>query len=197
MANWNISANASAPLVNGLPSGVDNDHGTIRGGGKDNDPAKWSSDPVSLGYHRYVTVTENANYIQKSLTAGTFNGGDDVIRKVTTDLAGVSNDVLKYGASNSANISDSIKSKVRQDVLMYATAIRNNKWDEYNGVFTSISVATSGAWDQTTDSDQASNMRTNRTDNAAHPTKTVPGELVYRDGSATPKQDQYNSRSIF
>lgn len=197
MSNWNISAGAADSLVDGLPSGVNNDVGTIRAAGTVAD-ALFVSDAVNLGESLVITVVSGLADVASPLAGGAFNGGDQVIVKVTSDLAGVSNTYLLGGASNSANAGQSINQKAAISTYFYKTAVRTGGWNEYSGVFDpAVSVSYSGGWDNTTDADQAADLKANNTDNSANPSQAVPGELVYRDGSPEPVQDEYKPKTAW
>lgn len=196
MTAWNISAGADASNINGLPSGVDNDLGTIRNGGNVADTDRFVSDPVNLGRSTFITVPSGGPYIDSPLAAGAFNAGDQVIVRVTNDIAGVSNNYLLGGSSNSANAGSSIHQLQRVSTYFYKTAVRTGGWNEYSGVFDpAVTVSNSGAWDISLTGDVSAAVATSGTDNAANPTQLVPGELIYRDGSPEPVQDEYKEKT--
>jgi len=198
MTAWNISASGNATTVNGLPSGVDNDQGTIRGGGNVSATSKFSADAVNLGISRSVTVPSGLSHISSPLAAGQFNSGDKVIRKVTTDIANVSNSVLLTGASNTANASQSINQMRSYSTHYYKTAVRTGGWHEFSGVFSpAVTVANSGGWNISAGVDQSSTLAASGTDNAANPSASIPGELVYRDGKPLPVQDDYDAKTSY
>lgn len=198
MSFWNISAGSAPSLVNGLPSGVDNDQGTIRGAGNVSATDKFSADAVNLGVSRNVTIVSGVNGVESALAAGTFNSGDQVIRRVTSDIAGVSNTVLQGGGSNSANRDFSIKQVRNVSTKYYKTAVRTGGWHEFSGVFDpAVSVGNTGVWSQDTDTDVTSVVVSSGVDNAANPSASVPGELVYRDGSSLPVQDDYAAKTNY
>lgn len=197
MSNWNISAGADAVNIDGLPSGVENDLGTIRNGGNETSD-RFVADSVNLGNNSitYITVPSGLSNIDSPLSAGAFNAGDQVIVRVTDSLAGVSNDYLIGGASNSANAGDSIHQMGVISTYFYKTAVRTGGWNEYSGVFDpAVTVADTGAWDISLTGDTAASLKASGTDNAANPSQAVPGELVYRDGSPNPIQDQYKAKT--
>jgi hypothetical protein len=195
MSNWNISVGSTDSLVDGLPSGVNNNVGTLRAAGTV-ESSLFVSDAVNLGQSLYITVVSGLADVDSPLSNGVFNGGDQVIVKVTDDFAGVPNNTLVAGASNSANEGQSINQLAAISTFYYKTAVRTGGWNEYSGVFDpAVSVAYAGGWDNTTDSDQAADLKANDTDNAANPTAAVPGELVYRNGSPNPIQDQYKAKT--
>lgn len=197
MSNWNISAGADAVNIDGLPSGAANDLGTIRAGGTV-DGDRFVADAVNLGNDSitYITVPSGLPNIDSPLSAGAFNAGDQVIVRVTNDLAGVSNDYLLGGSSNSANAGQSIHQKAVISTFYYKTAVRTGGWNEYSGVFDpAVTVANSGGWDISATGDRSSVLVPSGVDNAANPSQAVPGELVYRDGSPTPVQDEYKAKT--
>jgi len=197
MTAWNISAGADAVNIDGLPSGVENDLGTIRAGGNETSE-RFVADSVSLGNNSitYITVPSGLANIDSPLSAGAFNAGDQVIVRVTSDLAGVANDYLIGGASNSANAGDSIHQKAVISTFYYKTAVRTGGWNEYSGVFDpAVTVANSGGWDIANSVDLSSVLKASGVDDAANPTQAVPGELVYRDGSPAPVQDEYKAKT--
>ena len=197
MTAWNIAGGANDTIVNGLPANANNDVGTIRNGGNVTD-TRFLADSVNLGNGSitYITVPSGLSNIDSPLSAGDFNAGDQVIVRVTRDLAGVSNTTLLGGASNSANASDSIHQVGVVSTYFYKTAVRTGGWNEYSGVFSpAVTVADSGAWDIAGNADVSATVKASGTDNAANPTQTVPGELVYRDGSSIPVQDNYKEKT--
>lgn len=102
-----------------------------------------------------------------------------VIRKVTTLLAGQANTVLRSGASdfghrNTPHLLEGIRSR------LVATAIRAGNWDIYGGSFSS---------------DPTNQLDSFGQDDEARSSRATPGELVYQDGSNTPFQDSYESRT--
>lgn len=197
MAFWNITGGSAVTTYNsdGNAAGTDVDAGTIRFGGN---IASSRFQSTSLGEgNEFITIVSGADGITGSLPAGTFNGGDQVIMKYTTDIAGVSNNVLLFGASDSANKAKSINQVASIDTKLYKTAIRNGAWDIYNGVFSpAVSVVNSGAWNVEAGVDNSTTLVASGTDNAANPTQDVPGELVYTYGSGgQPTTDEYKPRT--
>ena len=132
--------------------------------------------------------------------AGTFNGGDQVIVKVTTDIAGQDpgSSGLVAGASNSA-AGPSIHQAAQIQVKLYKTAIRNGEWNPVTAQFDTepLTVAVSGGWNLGANVDNSSTLVASGTDNAANPTQDVPGELVYMDGDSDPTQDEYKARYLW
>lgn len=199
MSFWDITGGVERTLVNGFPSGIDNDQGTIRAGGNIASTDRFSADAVNLGVSRVITIASGTDGLDKApLDAGTYNGGDQVIRRVTNDLAGVANTALLSGGSNSANRPFDIKQVRKVHTYYYKTAVRTGGWHEYSGVFSpAVSVGDTGIWSQATDTDVTSVIYSSGVDNAANPTAAIPGELVYRDGSPTPNQDDYAAKTVY
>ncbi len=200
MTAWNISASAVPVNINGSPSGMLNDLGVVRAGGSGTG-TRFRRDSVSLGNSSitYITVPSGLANISSPLAAGAFNGGNQVIVRVTNDLAGVSNTYLLGGASNSAGPGgQSIHQKGNVSTFYYKTAVRTNGWNAYSGVFDpAVTVASSGAWSQATDSDVSSVLVSSGVDNAANPSDAFPGDLTYRDGSPAPVNDSYQPRTLW
>ena len=199
MSTWNISSNAASNYAKGILSGADNDVGTIRGAGNVAS-SRFVKDALTLGRSEVITIVSGVNGVREVNGTGgrEFNGGDQVIRKVTNDIAGASNTVLLTGGSNSANRPFSIKQVAAASSHQYKTAVRTGGWQEYSGVFSpAVKVVSSGFWSQATDTDTSSVIKSSGVDNAANPTKTVPGELVYRQGGKLPKQDDYKAKTVF
>lgn len=141
------------------------------------------------------TVVSGVN-AEKALDAGTFayNEQAPVGQKLTTTLAGtVSNAFLRSGADDIGG-RRSIHYQTTTRTLRTTTAIRANKWNEYAGTWEAgfptgvvdqfFNPATSGSSSTTTDE-------------AALPTASVPGELVYLQGNPVPKLANYESKTNY
>lgn len=175
-------------------SAVRNNKGTIRNGG--NIAGSLFRNEDLRDTHYFINVVSGVNGAVAA-TAGTFNGGNWVIRRVTTDIAGVTNYAI-YKGSDSANDSESINQLVSNKEFLYKTSVRTSGWQEFNGEFSpAVSATISGMWDQTTDTDKAADARVSSTDHAANPTAATPGELVYRTGKKLPVQDDYKAKTSF
>lgn len=197
MAFWSIGGNVAAIIVgDGNPSGIDNDAGTIRFGGT---IASSRFESKGLDDGTYITVVSGVDGVTGVLNGGTFNGGDKVIVRYTTDLAGVSNTALLFGASDSANESKSINQVAVVQSKLYKTSVRNGKWNVKTGAFSpAVSVVNSGVWDITRNGDTSATVATSGTDNAANPSRLVPGELVYMHGAlADPTTDEYQPKQLW
>ena len=203
MAFWNVTGGSEVTTfdANGFAVGTDVDQGSIRAMSTGTD---FSANPkftnVPLGEENLIiTVVSGANLgTQPANNAGAFNQGDQVIVKSTTDIAGVSNNVLLFGASDSAN-GPSINQAGKIEVRLYKTAIRNGEWNPVTAQFDTepLTVAESGGWNLGAGVDNSTTLIASGTDNAANPTQDVPGELVYMEGSVDPTQDEYKPRYLW
>lgn len=160
---------------------TDNNGGTIKANGTMSGTFEASSVVQEQTGVFASTVVDN-NDADKALSAGTFayNNNSPVAKKVTTSLSGVSNTYLRSGAGNPGGLRsihkiESIKTR------KLTTAIRTNKFNEYSGEFES------GYPQSSTDSFG--------TDDAANPTKSVPGELTYKIGKKVPVQADYEAKT--
>lgn len=104
-----------------------------------------------------------------------------VMRRVSTELAGLTKTILRSGASD-FGVRRSIHKLEAMRTNRVATAIRAGYWDEYNGVFTT----------KPTNNNDISDFGT---DHAATPTRAVPGELVYKTGKPLPVQANYPEKT--
>ena len=133
------------------------------------------------------------DYADKALSAGTFKSENQrgVIQRVTNELAGgVSNDFLTHSADDVSNA----RSIARQEVVTTTrttTAIRAGNWNEYSGTWsTDPTTATDAFWDIANDTTSATS-----TDEAATPTRNVPGELTYKLGQQGPVSVDYSAKN--
>ena len=165
--------------LNGLPSGVDNRQGNIRGGGTIVDTADWTASTFGEG-NPVITIVSGAGGVVSANQAASINAGTQVINAIQT---------------NSAN---EAYTPLQLDVLRtyyYKTAVRAGNWNVFTGAFSSISNTTvSGVWNISASVENTSTMRASGTDIAANPTQDIPGRLTYRDGSPNPIQSGYGPR---
>jgi len=141
------------------------------------------------------TVVSGVN-AEKALNAGTFayNEQSPVGPKLTTTLAGtVNNSFLRSGADDNAN-RRSIHYQTTVTSTRTTTAIRANKWNEYAGTWEAGFPVT--ATDQFFNPATSGSSATT-TDEAALPTASVPGELVYLQGNPVPKLANYESKTSY
>ena len=179
--------------VNGLPSGVDNRQGNIRGGGTIVDTTDWTASTFGEG-NPVITIVSGVGPVEGAVP-GKFNSGLQVVNAIQATIAGVANTTLLGAQSNSAN---EAFTPLQLDVLRtyyYKTAVRNGNWNVFTGAFSSISDTTvSGVWNISASVENTSTMRASGTDIAANPTQDIPGRLTYRDGSPNPIQSGYGPR---
>jgi hypothetical protein len=126
------------------------------------------------------TVLDNA-YADKALSGGVFKYDNlrPISKRVTTTLATVSKPVLQSGALVPGNLR-LLHKRESYKVSRIATAIRNGDWNIYTGSWTTPPTSTT---------------ESPGTDNAAIPSRTKPGELVYRTGSKLPVRDDYKAKT--
>lgn len=133
----------------------------------------------------------------KALTAGTFayDNESPVAKKLTNSLAGVSNDYLISGAADPSRIR-SIHRQERVTTRRQTKAIREGEFNIYTGKFNSgfpVNVVDE-FFDISTNS-----LSPTSTDDAASPSREVPGELTYVAGNTStilvPKNDTYDSKT--
>lgn len=138
------------------------------------------------------TVLDNDS-ADKALSSGEFayNNESPVAKKVTSSLAGESNTFLLSGASDPSNVRSIHKLEVVRTRRL-TTALRENRFNEVTGEFDSgyPVVAVDNFYDISTDS-----LVAGSTDNAAAPTRNVPGELVYKTGAPNPVTDNYKAKT--
>jgi hypothetical protein len=142
-------------------------------------------DSVSLGYSDVgvfgSSVIEGVN-AEKALSAGTFSYSNQrpTAKRLTEELAGgVSNTTLQSGAAQPGLVRSIHKLEVLRTRRL-TTAIRAGEWNIYTGAW---------ANDPTVAVDSLG------TDDAATPTRAVPGELVYKTSAPTPVQDDYKAKT--
>ncbi len=184
-------------FINGTPSGVKNDFGDVRGGGTIGSTDLISASTFGEG-NPVTTIVSGVGGVDAALsqvTDAAFNSGLQVLNLVQTTIAGAANTSLQGAQSNSANEANT---PAQLDVLrtyFYKTAVVAGNWNEFNGTFSSVSNAVSGAYDITRVGDTAGAMRASGTDVAANPSQAYPGTLTYRDGSPNPTNDFYQARN--
>ena len=203
MAFWNITGGSQVTTfdANGNAVGTDIDQGSVRGmstGTLFAANSKFTNVPFGEGNPVITVGSTGTTYgIVPANSAGAFNQGDQVIVKVTTDIASVGNSGLLYGASDSAS-SPAINQAAEIEVRLYKTAIRNGEWNPVTAQFDTepLTVAQSGGWNLGVGVDNSTTLVASGTDNAANPTQDVPGELVYNYASGSdPTQDEYEAKT--
>lgn len=141
-------------------------------------------DSVDLGYSDvgvFGSAVTDGTDADKALSAGTFsyNNQRPVAKRVTTTVSGTSNTFLQSGASKPDNVR-SIHKLETVRTRRLTTAIRAGEWNIYAGTF--------GV-------DPTVAVDTFATDEAATPTRSVPGELTYKTGAPVPVQDNYKAKT--
>jgi hypothetical protein len=133
------------------------------------------------------------DYADKALSAGTFKAENQrgVIQRVTSSLAGgVANTFLTHAADDASN-ARSIHRQEKVTTTRTSTAIRAGYWNTYTGQWsTPPTTATDNFWDIANDTTSATS-----TDEAATPTRAVPGELTYKLGNPAPVSVDYKAKT--
>ena len=160
-------------------SSTNNDNGSVLNGGS---TAVLNS--VALGYSDvgvFGSSVTDGDDTDKALSAGTFSYSNQkpVAKRVTKTLSGVSNTYLQSGAAVPGNVR-SIHSIQAIRTRRLTTAIRAGYWNIYSGQFTTPPTVA---------------VDTFANDDAASPTREVPGELVYKTGAPVPVQDNYKEKT--
>ena len=180
--------------ADGNPLYVDNRQGNSRGGGTIVDSTDWSASTVGEG-NPVTTIVSGVNGVVSANQSASINAGTQVINFAQTTIAGIANTSLQGAQSNSAN---DAYTPLQADVVktyFYKTAVVAGNWNIFNGTFSSISNAVSGAYNINGAVDNAGNMRSSGTDVSANPSQAYPGILTYRDGSPNPTNDFYQARN--
>ena len=129
----------------------------------------------------------------KALSGGTFafDGGSGAIQRVTKTLSGVSKDFLQFAAGDVSN-DRSIHKREHVRTTDLATKIRAGAWVPYSGVFhPALSASNDQFWSISGDTLQAASS-----DEAAAPTRAIPGELTFNHGAASgPKSVDYSAKN--
>lgn len=141
----------------------------------------------------YSNVVVDNNTASKALSGGTFayDNQRPTAVKTSTTLSGVTQTFLRSGANDTDN-ARSIHKVEKIRTRRTTTAIRNNKWDEYAGVWESGYPvnAVDNFWSISAGSGVSSSS-----DDAAAPTRSSPGELTYMIGNPNPKTDDYKAKT--
>lgn len=180
MATQKVNGSAYSVPPNVSASGSRNNRGVVARGG-----SVASGKLTNVGVSRYnttvfaSTVLDNS-WANKAVSGGTFaySDRDGVGMRYTSTIAGVSNTALRSGA-NSVN-----RSIHKLEVLRtrkFTTAIRANKYNLYTGQFDSGFPAVT--------------VDTLATDNAATPTRSVPGTITYKLGQPVPVEVNYKAKT--
>lgn len=128
------------------------------------------------------TVLDN-DHANKVLNSGTFayNDQSPVAKRLTTKLAGgVSNTTLLSGAAVPQNVRSIHKLETLRTQRI-TTAIRANKYNRYTG-----------AWDAGFPANAVDSLNT---DEAATPSRSVPGQLTYKTSAPLAVNDNYKAKN--
>uniref|UniRef100_A0A6M3LBR8 Uncharacterized protein n=1 Tax=viral metagenome TaxID=1070528 RepID=A0A6M3LBR8_9ZZZZ len=134
---------------------------------------------------------------------GTMTAGSYVMKRVTTTLAGVANTFLRSGSSYLSG-RRSINKLEAVRTWQVAKAIRAGNWNVFTGKFSSALNATEDAYTPSANNvysafdQQAGLGATSGTlDDAANPTRAIPGELIIHQGSGAPFRANYSARTTW
>jgi hypothetical protein len=126
---------------------------------------------------------------QKALTSGVFayNNSKPVSKRLTVALSTVANTTLLSGALVPSQIL-AVNKIQAVNTNKFTTAIRAGYFNIYNGKFVDTNTGEAYTVPFATD--------TFATDNAANPTRDVPGSLVYGIGSKVPVSANYSKKTV-
>ena len=121
--------------INGLPSGVKNDFGDIRGGGTIADSTLIAASTFGEG-NEVITIVSGVGGVDgtnSALPTSAFNSGLQVINFAQSTIAGAANTTLLGGQSDTANVAFT---PLQADVVKtyyYKTAVVAGNWNIFNG----------------------------------------------------------------
>ncbi len=192
----------------GTAGSADNDGGIVRRGGTIVS-SRWTSKAIAENVavtgpivYNSSALAGNRKLVDKAVSAGSFatmTAGEYVMRRVTTELAGVANTTLKFGASDyghrrSIHRIESWRTSFLSSFTWEAggatidvpgsnlptyTLVTSNETTEYGQNSTATSPASQGTQDI-----------------ASRPTIAIPGQLVYKTGKLDPIKDVYKARTM-
>ena len=160
-----------------------NDGGTIKSGGAIISNRFEAANKVYDNEREvFASVVVDNDSADKAVSGGVFANKTQkpIAKKVTTTLGGVSNIVLRSGAARP----ELVKSVNKLETLRtrrFTTAIRENKYNRYTGEF--------DAGHPVVAVDELA------TDNAANPTRSNPGQIVYKIGAKVPVSSDYKPKT--
>ena len=125
----------------------------------------------------YGSVVNDDDYADKAVSAGTFryNNQRPIAIRLTSSLSGVENTVLLTGADVPEQLR-SINKRESFKVVKTATGIRENKYNRYSNTW-------ANGYPQTGTENPGNDV-------AATPTRSAPGDLVFRTGAKLPVTTQ-------
>lgn len=185
-----LATRATGVYVDGYPKDVDNDQGNIRGGGTIAESSKWSVN--SFGEGNPIDTIASGVHNQAINAAGTFNNQPSQdIMKVTTSIAGLSNNAILFGASDSSN-GPSINQRQVIRSLDYKVSVVAGNWNAFSGAFDpALSTTVAGGWNIIGGVEQGGTLSSDKTDKAANPSAAEPGHLAYMAGNPNPTTGLY------
>jgi len=189
-----LATRATGIYVDGYPKDVDNDQGNIRGGGTISESSKWSVNNFGEG-NPIDTISSGVNN-QAVNAAGTFNNQPSQdIMKVTTSIAGLSNNAILFGSSDSSN-GPSINQRHVIRSLDYKVSVVAGNWNAFSGAFDpALSTTVAGGWHIIGGVEQGGTLAGDNTDKAANPSAAEPGHLAYMIGNPLPTTGLYASKT--
>lgn len=127
------------------------------------------------------SVVIDGSDTNESISASTiaYNNSQPIGIRVSSTVSGQANTILRSGALVPSQ-TRSIHKRESFKVSRIATAIRANYFNRYTGLWTTSPTST-------TDSPGS--------DNAATPTRAIPGELVYKLGQPVPVMADYSAKN--
>ncbi len=162
----------------------DNNGGVIKKGGNVANVDLFASTPVVYENEREVmgSVVLDNSWANKAVNDGTFahNTQRPIAKKVTITLGGVANTVLRSGAAR-PELVKSINKLETLRTRRFTTAIRENKYNRYTGQFDAGYPVVA--------------VDSLATDNAANPSRTLPGQLVFKTGAKVPVSSDYKPKT--
>ena len=134
-------------------------------------PVNFSVSGLGIG-----TYPKDHTTADKALSAGTFAyNSSGVIVKVTTRLGNTSNSVMQSGSVPPGQI---------QAINQFRSGTyRSYRYADFNSLTGTFSVSPSGISDGLAYNSGVSTTNSGSTDEAANPSRSIPGEFVYRLGS--------------
>lgn len=142
---------------------------------------------IVSGVAPQTTEPVDHNQTNKAINGGTFafNGGSGIIARVTTSLAGsgIARDFARSAGNEPSQIQSIYQKAVGASAGYYAS-YKNAKFDILNGVFVSGSFP-SGVQEAFTFNSGVTSTNSGSTDEAANPTRLIPGEFVYALGTGS------------
>lgn len=159
---------------------------------KVNGPQRVIAVPTSATFDTDKKFTTGAGTLTYGTVDGTFatmTAEKYVMRKVTTLLHNVANTTLRSGGSDYGIRRSIHKVETAFRHSGVATAIRAGYWNEYSGSWSTAPTATNNSVGNV----GGSTVTNGTADQAATPSRSVPGELVYREGGKPSAGDSAGS----